>query len=113
MKGYKIPFLAKYQETIGAGNVITLRDFLIEVLQVGVRKSPTTATLESVNEGISNYALEQNVQLEPKLIEILSVCVFARREELRRVLTELIFQKSVDSHLVDYNYNIEVSSTSK
>lgn len=89
--------------------MITLRDFLIEVLQVGVRKSPTNATLESVKEGIANFAVEQNVILEAKLIEILSVCVFSRREELRRILTELIFQRSVDSHLVDYNYNVEVS----
>jgi hypothetical protein len=46
--------------------------------------------------------------LDPKLVEILAICIFARREELRRVFTELIFQRSVDTHLVDYNYNIEV-----
>jgi hypothetical protein len=70
---------------------MTLRDFLIEIVQVGVRKSPTLATLESVKDGITNYINEQNIHLEPKIIEILSVCVFSRREELRRVLTELIF----------------------
>lgn len=47
------------------------------------------------------------------MIEILSVCVFSRREELRRVFTELVFQKSVDRHLVDYNYNIEVKTQNK
>ena len=35
-------------------------------------------------------------------------CIFARREELRKVLTQLVFQESIDKHLVDYNYNIEV-----
>jgi len=44
------------------------------------------------------------------MVDILAVCVFARREELRRVFTEIVFQRSVDTHLVDYNYNVEVSS---
>ncbi len=44
------------------------------------------------------------------MVEIVAVCVFARREELRRVMTELVFQRSLDTHLVDYNYNIEVST---
>jgi hypothetical protein len=42
------------------------------------------------------------------MVEILAICVFARREELRKVFIELVFQSSVDKHLVDYNYNIEV-----
>ena len=42
------------------------------------------------------------------MIEILSICVFSRREELRKVLTELVFQSAVDKHLVDYNYNVEL-----
>ncbi len=42
------------------------------------------------------------------MVEILSVCVFSRREECRKVLTELVFQSAVDKHLVDYNYNIEL-----
>ena len=46
------------------------------------------------------------------MIEILSVCVFSRREELRKVLTELVFQSAVDRHLVDYNYNVELCLSS-
>ena len=33
--------------------------------------------------------------------------MFARRQELAKVLTELVFRASVDSYLLDYNYNIE------
>ena len=33
--------------------------------------------------------------------------MFARRNELAKVLTELVFRASVDSYLMDYNYNIE------
>ena len=40
--------------------------------------------------------------------------MFARRNELVKVLTELVFRQSVDSYLLDYNYNLEtvVSSDS-
>ena len=46
------------------------------------------------------------------MIEILAICVFSRREELRKVLTELVFQSALDHHLVDYNYNIELCLSS-
>lgn len=46
--------------------------------------------------------------IDAKMVEILAICIFSRREELRKVLTELVFQSAVDRHLVDYNYNIEV-----
>lgn len=46
------------------------------------------------------------------MIEILAICVFSRREELRKVLTELVFQSALDRHLVDYNYNVELCLSS-
>lgn len=91
MKGHRIPFLAKYSETVGAGNVIAVRDFMIDIIQAGLRKSPSNATLDTVKEGITQWIQENQYELEGKMVEILSVCVFARREELRRILTELIF----------------------
>lgn len=45
--------------------------------------------------------------LDLKFAEIISVAVFARRNELVKVLTELVFRQSVDSYLLDYNYNVE------
>ena len=50
--------------------------------------------------------------LDIKFAEIIAVSVFARRNELVRVLTELIFRQSVDSYLLDYNYNIETQIAS-
>jgi hypothetical protein len=52
--------------------------------------------------------------MDLKFAEIIAVAVFARRNELVKVLTELVFRQSVDSYLLDYNYNIEtvVSSDS-
>jgi hypothetical protein len=93
--------------------VVPLRSFLIEVIQVGLRRSAPATTLDVLKEGVAQYCAHQEIQLEPKMIEILSVCVFSRREELRRVMTELVFQRSVDRHLVDYNFNIEVTPSSQ
>ena len=45
--------------------------------------------------------------LDFKFAELIAVSVFARRNELVKVLTELVFRQSVDSYLLDYNYNIE------
>lgn len=47
-----------------------------------------------------------------KPLEVISVTLFARREELRRVMTELVLRQSSDSYLVDYNYNIELCMSS-
>ena len=45
--------------------------------------------------------------IDLKFAEIIAFAVFARRNELVKVLTELVFRQSVDSYLLDYNYNIE------
>lgn len=45
--------------------------------------------------------------MEAKQIELIAVSIFTRRDELVQVLTELIFRKSSDSYLLDYNYNVE------
>ncbi|CDW83623.1 UNKNOWN [Stylonychia lemnae] len=113
LKGGRVPFLSKYQESVGPSQVVPLRDFMIEIIQVGLRKSSPASTLDVLKEGVYNYVQEHQIVLDNKMIEILSICIFSRREELRRVFTELIFQKSVDKHLVDYNYNIEICMASE
>lgn len=55
LKGERIPFLTKYGQSIGVGDVVPVRDFAVQAMQVGVRKSPLTTTLEAVKEGISSY----------------------------------------------------------
>jgi len=63
---------------------------------------------------VSDYVgkLQENeadttADLDLKFAEVIAFAVFARRNELVRVLTELVFRQSVDSYLLDYNYNIE------
>jgi hypothetical protein len=44
-----------------------------------------------VKEGVTQYITDQEIPgIDAKFIEILSICVFSRREELRKVLTELV-----------------------
>ena len=38
--------------------MIDVRDFVVELMQIGVRKSPMTTTLEAVKEGINFYCEE-------------------------------------------------------
>jgi COMM domain len=108
-----VPFLSKYGGSLGVGAVVPLRDFLIQVIQVGLRKSPPTSTLDFVKEGLTQFINDQEIPgIDAKFIDILSICVFSRREELRKVLTELVLQQAVDKHLVDYNYNVELCLSS-
>ena len=50
---------------------------------------------------------EATANLDLKFAELIAIAVFARRNELVKVLTELVFRQSVDSYLLDYNYNVE------
>ena len=92
LKGTRVPFLTKYGAALGVGNVVPLREFLVQVVQVGLRKSPPTSTLDFVKEGVASYVQEQEIEgVDAKMVEILAICIFSRREELRKVLTELVF----------------------
>ena len=113
LKGTRVPFLTKYGATLGVGSVVPFRDFLVQVIQVGLRRSPPSSTLDFVKEGVSSYVADQQIPgIDAKFIEILSICVFSRREELRKVLSELVLHQALDKHLVDYNYNVELCLSS-
>lgn len=93
----RVPFLSKFGQILGVGNVVSFRDFLISVIQTGLRKAPPTATLDFVKDGIAQFVTDQEIQgIDAKMVDILAVCVFSRREELRKVLTEMVFQSAVD-----------------
>lgn len=83
-------------------------------MQLVLRKSQSTSSVDAFKTAVSDYIIKlqeaepdamANVDL--KFAEIAAVAIFARRNELVRVLTELVFRQSVDSYLLDYNYNIE------
>ena len=83
-------------------------------MQLVLRKSQATSSVEAFKQAVSDYIQqlmeteeEALANLDFKFAELIAVSVFARRNELVKVLTELVFRQSVDSYLLDYNYNIE------
>ena len=56
---------------------------------------------------------ESQEQVDLKFAEIIAVSTFSRRQEVMRVLSELVFRQAQDSYLMDYNYNIETTLSSE
>ena len=50
---------------------------------------------------------QEQMQINQKTIEILAACIFARRDEIQKILTQIVLESSSDKFLIDYNYNIE------
>ena len=105
LKGNRVPFLSKYQEAFGGQSrlIVPCRDFLQDIMQLVLRKSQATSSVDSFKTTVSDFItqlMEAEAQamegLDVKFAEIIAVSVFARRNELVRVLTELIFRQSVD-----------------
>ena len=79
--------MTKYGATVGVTNVVPIRDFVILIMQLVLRKSPPTTTLEVLKEAVNTYVEENQIGIENKQQEILIVSLFARREELRKIFT--------------------------
>lgn len=84
------------------------------MMQLVLRKSRATESIDAFKTAVSDFILgimeaepEATANLDLKFAEVAAVAIFARRNELVRVLTELVFRQSVDSYLLDYNYNVE------
>ena len=83
-------------------------------MQLVLRKSTATSNVDAFKQAVSDYIVKLQEQ-EPevtseinfKFAEIIAFGVFSRRNEIVKVLTELVFRQSVDAYLLDYNYNIE------
>ena len=115
LKNRKVSFLAKYGSTMGgAFNVMPVRDATIEIINMALRKTYSASTLDVYKQNIlewfqtKGFDFEQEpAPINPKTIDILANTIYARREELQKILTELVLEKSSDKILVDYNYSIE------
>lgn len=116
LKGNRVAFLSKFSEAFGnqARLIVPCRDFLQDIMQLVLRKSQSTSSPDAFKQAVAEYIqqLQENepdytAELDFKFAEIIAFAVFARRNELAKVLTELVFRASVDSYLMDYNYNIE------
>ena len=125
LKNHKVPFLSKYSEIIGgAYYVVPIREATIELIKLVLRQTDGQATLDLYKQAVVGWFTQQgfNFEIEEgeapplnlKTIDIIATTVYARRNELRTILTEIVLGGCTDKQLIDYNFNIEmvVSSNS-
>ena len=120
LKNKKVAFLQKYSSKLGqAFNVMTIRDCTIELISLVLRKTNLSSTLDIYKQSIFDYFIEKGIDFEsdpPALskqtIDILANTIFARREELQRILTDMVLELTNDKILLDYNYSVEMVMSS-
>ena len=101
--------ISKHAEKLqGVENVVPSRDLIIKMAESVLRYSAPHATLDVSKNSVKYEAQMHEVALSEKSLEVISVSLFARREELRAIFTQLVLRRTSDSYLVDYNYNIEL-----
>ena len=81
-----------------------------------MRKTKASSNLDSFKQTVGGWVSDilssdntDASEIDLKFAEIIAVATFSRRQELMKVLTELVFRQSQDSYLMDYNYNIETT----
>ena len=72
------------------------RDYIIDIIQLALRKSQSASTLDTFKNVVvefvtANYE-ETDQEVDLRMAEMVAVAIFARRDELAKVLTELIFR---------------------
>ena len=86
---------------------------------MAMRKTKASSNLDSFKQTVGGWVSDilsndntDASEIDLKFAEIIAVATFSRRQELMKVLTELVFRQSHDSYLMDYNYNIETTLSS-
>ena len=88
LKGQRVPFLSKYNEAFGGSSrlVVPARDFVIDVMQLALRKTAAASNLDSfkqtVGTWIQTYLTSEDgelAELDFKFAEIVAVASFSRR----------------------------------
>ena len=96
LKGHKVPFLTKYNQAFEASSrlIVPARDFITDLMQLALRRTTSSSSLEQFKQIVVSWVSEliEDDSVDLKFAEILAVTIFARREELVRVLTELVFR---------------------
>ena len=96
-----MPFLSKYSEALqGAFNVVPIREATIEIIKLALRKTVAATTLDVYKTSILewfagqgfNFDLAEGEEppLNPKTIDIMATTIYARRNELQTILTDLV-----------------------
>ena len=91
LRSKKVSFLSKYAETLqGAHNVIPIREFIIGLIKLSLRKTHMASSLDqykhTIVENFESHGFSfdgsESMQINPKTVDIISASIFARRTEL-------------------------------
>ena len=109
LRNVRSPFLSKYATTLqGAHNIVPLREFIVDLVQLALRKSHKDAALDAYKSVVLDRFTQEGLDTSTKTVDILAASIFARREELRKVLTAQVLERTADKTLIDYNFNVEL-----
>ena len=95
----------------GAHNIVPLREFLVDLVKMSLRKTHRASGLDDYKQSVATRFAEEGFeedQISSKTLDIIAASIFARREEMRKILTAKILEQSADKTLIDYNYNVEL-----
>ena len=97
LKGYKVPFLSKYNAQFNASSrmIVPTRDYTIDIIQLALRKTASASTLDVFKNSVAEFiqsGFSEDQEIDLKMAEMVAIAIFARREELSKVLTELVFR---------------------
>ena len=97
LKGYKVPFLSKYNAQFNASSrmIVPTRDYTIDIIQLALRKTASASTLDVFKNSVAEFiqsGFSEDQEIDLKMAEMVAIAIFARREELAKVLTELVFR---------------------
>jgi len=80
LKGMQVPFLSKYRDRFGSALwIVPCREYIIDLCQRTLRHTTVTSPLDQFKQDLADVP------------EVLSVAIFARRQELVKCLTQLVF----------------------
>ena len=76
---------------------MTIRDCTIEIISLVLRKTSMSSSLDVYKQSILDYFVDKGIDFESETpglskqtIDILANTIFARREELQRILTDTV-----------------------
>ena len=84
----KAPFISKYAQALqGAYNIVPVREFLVELIKLALRKSHRDASLDDYKAVLQEKLEAESLEISQKTIDIMSASIYGRREEMRKILT--------------------------
>jgi hypothetical protein len=79
----------------GAHNIVPLREFIVDLVKMSLRKTHRASSLDDYKAGVTARFAEEGFeaqQVNTKSLDIIAASIFARREEMRKMLTAKVLE---------------------